>query len=659
MIRPKLFAFSKNKSTAKSVAKYISVFKGWHLKHDFDSEKHSLCYHAIEEITQLLDAEEPDTLLDSAVVFDCSDHQDKISAETLDPTAEGIPTSMQIVGTLLLAYPEVYWILLGTNSNKPVPGADNVLWSNHFVDSLRMADMIDLLVRHQNGYRLLFDPSGIRTAVKQQVLKRSKNIDASTFKEEVMTVLENRECQRAVAIDEESSYVFLHGYAAYRLGYRSNIVTSKSELEELQKEKYLNNSVKNKFLVSFEDMELKLTDMVNDDEPKINGTPDWSGLEERRKTYDFLPPCKNQRLIITGVGEDKAFIKKPTAGIYALLEELAQRNLYRRPRFKSLKATSLKKLGCLGQLLSWFKLMVPHKVSRKMARKARGHSATNKVLKIAEMLIGRSYRIADQMLSAEEAIHSALVALEASEILYGRSMTTALESFSSQHQMEVRAECSFYGVSHEIFTEPRFEEIAYLTDSIIRISAGQDESKISSSLNAQIEMINNIRISFKDFEQFDEEDRCIDQIRKLTQGLHFYSTIYSNRGGRIKKYFKRLWTFLGERYFNFLMSAGWKLGLAVLTWTSAFALSYLFILGNSAIDISNLDFVDAFFRAVVKSGQTFFSLQPNEVQLIDGNNDSKLAGLKYFDVLLVVQFIIAYSHLGIFIAWLYQKLSRR
>ena len=62
---------------------------------------------------------------------------------------------------------------------------------------------------------------------------------------------------------------------------------------------------------------------------------------------------------------------------------------------------------------------------------------------------------------------------EAKELLCGRSITTALEAVSLQHQMEVHAECSFYGVAYEIEVDSRFKEIANEVDMTIGISVSQ------------------------------------------------------------------------------------------------------------------------------------------------------------------------------------------
>jgi len=61
---------------------------------------------------------------------------------------------------------------------------------------------------------------------------------------------------------------------------------------------------------------------------------------------------------------------------------------------------------------------------------------------------------------------------------------------------------------------------------------------------------------------------------------------------------------------------------------------------------------DSFFR----SAETFFSIQPNVGSIIIKHDD--LIGGPLHTTMLI-EMVFGYFHLGIFIAWIYQKLARR
>lgn len=699
MIKPKLFIFSKNEVITKSVSKYLSLFTGSVLRHDFDPEKSALTYNFIEDIPAVLNNESPATLLNTAVIIDCTNDPLPLSdKKSLDPTAEGDePTSLQIAASLILAYPEIYWIILGTGQNTPRPGESNVYWKDHFVDVGDMASCLELLVRHQKGFRTLFDPSGLRTELKTAILDISPTKTA--FKHEIRQILKSRTERRAVAIDEELSYVMLHGYTAYRSGYRCNTVTSKNELERLNEDHLLNPV---KITLSLEDLDLKLTDMVKEDEETINATPDWAGLEERRRHYCFLPACHKRRLIITGVGDTQAtqccnlpfprrqeyttktgyriksgmtcfpmlicrrnkstdcdvFISKPIAGIYALRDELCNRDAITEPlknAWDSHSSTeSIKKLRKRSQL--WWSCCKFGKNSNGESNNMpEGHSATNKVLIIGEMLLERARAIAKSADTTAEAIYAATLSLEAKELLYGRSQTTSLEMYAMQQKMEVTAECCFLGIGQEISLENRILELAHTVDKILRVYRHSDHKKYVQSYNAQIEMINDIRMIFKNYEQFDEEDACIDKIRKLSQGLHFYSL----------KWPRKIWSFTGERYFNWLMSSGTNIFIAICLIILGYALFYMKQVSDIYISASHPEIINSefscffskvLFDGLIRSAETFFSIQPFTDQIILSVKDK--SGF-WFNAANLSEMICGYFHLGIFIAWLYQKLARR
>lgn len=693
MERPVLYIFSKKQEILLSISRCVrhTGFECRKLKHRFDPKEHTSTYFFLEEITSILGKETPEILLNAVAIIDVTDVDNDISS-SLNPIIDSNETG-QTVSSLILAYPEVYWIILGTPDNISSNSSDNesYLKEEHFVDTTNMEGVIKLLQCHQDGYRPLFDPSGLRTWIKNKVIKTEQK-EGEKVPGNTIDILKKRNDQCSVAIDEELPYIFLNGYVAYRSGYRCYMITSQGEMDRLLKGE--SKSIK----LSLEDLDIKLTDM-KDTTSKHLRSP--SVRAQNYKVLDTIQ--KNKRLFITGVAENmerkdtdygEQIIDKPYEGVYHLQEyilESTKEYLTNSPgenylglweQFKSLQYKNAYRCDNTD-------------TPKPPKDTSSSHSASNRILIIADSLIERSRKILYAAKSCQDAVHGAVLALEAKELLHGRSMTTALEAVSLQHQMEVRAECGFYGVAHDIKIEPRFKDITKDVDAIININNKPELKKLAQSYNAQVEIINNIRLVFGEYEQFDEEDRCLIEVRRLRQGLHFYSELSSNKRkilwdcvkseiDNVIKYTKSICrlvlksvkslnqlncssikSLFIERYFNWLLASPKNIILSIMTWVVFFTLGYFlcvvrsnlfhFYIGlNPSIYWQSVkDFVALFAQSTL----TFLEMQP--ANIIEEQFGKECTDGFLFNFVLFVELIVAYVHLGIFITYLYQKLSRR
>jgi hypothetical protein len=671
MSRPVLYVFSKSSEIKDSLSRFMyHAGRARGLKYDFDPEKNALAYSFVEEITTAFKKESPKTLMHTVAVLDVSDIKERIPLDEIDDKTEerqltaiaSCNSSWTDIAFLILAYPEVFWIIVGAIYNKPAN--DKLSWCReHFVDASDMTACIKLLERHQNGYRPLFDPSGLRNLIKLNTLANEEKDakDQKSTPDYYKKPLRDRKKQCAVSIDEETPYVFLNGYTAYRFGYRCYTVMSLKEMKE-PKEVHL----------TMEDLDLRFEDM------------DKRATDKYREADDRPSYLKNaERFYVTGVANEKEkgkhgkkIIDKPYSGIYDLAQRLG---IFPHGNEKS---KSLEYLSFRKQLRTQLADLKQHDVKKRVGGskdddKKDSHSPANRLLIVTEILLERSQTILKEITDCQSAVLGAVLALEAKEILHGLSMTTSLQALSLQHQFEVLAECSFYGVGAEIKTDERFNELAMESDKAVRLEEYPQEfhSRLAKSFNSQIEIANNIRLIFKEYEQFDEEDRCIDKIRHLMQGLHWFQTIerkencnltaflprcrqrvrffgdaIKNSGKSILLFFKypKLVFPLIEKYFVWLVSSPLKLIASIFFWIFIFYPFYsLYMFCNNmyvrepwSIDLS------AFWQSAL----TFFEMQPANV--IEGKG-------VFFNLLTLVELLLAYVHLGIFISYLYQKLSRR
>lgn len=654
MERPALYIFSKRQEILLSISRCVrhTGFECKKLKHRFDPKEHTSTYFFLEEITSVLDKEPPEILLNAVAIIDVTDVDNDISS-SLNPISDSDSTG-QIVSSLILAYPEVYWIFLGTYYNKL---KESLSWEKeHFVDVTEINRIIELLKRHQDGYRPLFDPSGLRTYIKETVIETEKALERDNKSEAendqmlsiVSECLKKRKTQSAVVIDEELPFTFLNGYIAYRSGHRCFMITSQYEMENILR----NEKSGEKIAVSLEDLDIKLCGMNDEDSKKLYNP------EDRAKEYKALSIVK-KRLYVTGVATEevrkrygKQIIDKPYAGVYYLKNKIIENEI--------IGSVCKNYLGFWKQFICLFceimaLFLLPaiyfknfihrrlckyqtndHKPLVEENNSKNSHSASSKLLIIVDYLIERARKILNNSKSCQGNIHGAILALEAKELIHGRSMTTALEAVSLQHQLEVRAECCFYGVAHEIVTKQRFEDVSREVDEIIKTMDKPQIKKLAQAYNAQIEISNNFRLIFKEFEQFDEEDKCINIVRRLRQGLHFYSKLaFPN----IDSVWQLPVSMLVERYFNSLVSSWRYILLWIAIWILIFAGLYCWC--DHTFDL----------QCLWHSALTFFEMQNAGIIKCQKN--------WVFNVLLFSELVIAYGHLGIFIAYLYQKLSRR
>lgn len=758
MIRPALYVFSKSEEMKNSISRYIRYIgiDCKKLKHHFEPEIHAHTYSVLGKITFTLDNESPEALLNTVVILDISDADHDI-ALSLNPIIDSDSTG-QIISSLILAYPEVYWIILGTSFNRPnFQNGSNCEWkSEHFVEATNMDSVIELLNRHQNGYRTIFDPSGLRRWIKNKVLKDEVQNSTSKELEEIKKANDLNADNCAVVIEEELPFTYLNGYVAYCSGYHCYMITSESEMQKVLRDE--NKNIK----ISLEDLDIKLSGMSEANVEELRdlyrraegfetlrkiGSLDFCieefdsplaveilckainaytcnvSLKATTNTIEWLnellgipnffeilvlqkpnprfsrdimilvKKTRNYRLgnnhqdeisfsdFFADEFKDKLAVKKlcqainkkkddydihPTQQIDTiewLNEILTIHNLYEKitskkdgnklsgyltklktdydtlqnkeklkrlnrclleeiytdkvPKLivrinlikrlnrllleenypeeipndqkKRLIVTGIAKEGEEEKYKYIFEIIhkpyagiydlknyFPENKSKNSALitySQESHSAPNRILAIANSLIGRTRKILDNAKSCEEFVFGAILALEAKELLCGQSMTTALEAVSLQHQMEVHAECTFLGVAREIKVEPRFKEIASEVRKIIKIPDKPNSTVSAQSYNTQLEIVSNIRCIFNDYEQFDEEERCINEIRKYRRRLHWHESWHEGTNA-IAKIAKRAYSVI-ELYFNFLMSnrgyIPWKLGFASLCWILLFA----------------------------------------------------------------------------------------
>ena len=513
----------------------------------------------------------------------------------------------QLFTMLSFAYPEIAWVIPVFNvqdENNP-----------YFVKWIKLLDKIEELINEET---VLYDPFGFR-----QSLRNAIN-DNQIWHKIYNIVIRDK---LAAAIDEEKEYAYLHGYIAYKLGYRCFIVSSMRLFEKLfsnRKEDQNRNWPLN-IELTFEDMFLNYPDKENNE---IN----LSNLQTRDEKFKKLTEVKNRIFVTVGhkyikwSEANKLYIKelkakarakggivrkiyKPSGGIYNTMEQAGLLKDYWKKRKDE-----------------WQKAKPGPNTEE-----AGGHSAPGRLLLIAEKLIERARKILDEANTVQDCIHGALLALEAQELLGYKTPTTCLEAIALKHQLEVKAECMFYGVGYNIDMKNRFKEIEGEVKAVSEWFHPSVRKK--SYLNAQLGIITELVEILRDYGQFDEELQCLKKIRKLNRQFYFL-----NHPGL--KFVQPLRAYIDTLVGSFPLFCG-----ALFFWPIFYGLlGYLF---NTRYE-GYKDGILTFWEQVANSSYTFFGLQPSS-QPIDTISH----------VLTIFTVLTGFLHLGIFISYLYNLIFRK
>ena len=538
------------------------------------------------------------------------------------PLEENAHDRQQLVPLLILAFPEVHWVfipsLFSENAKEDETFDDFHTYDNHIDDSKDSAlkSFIKKIIRLNNTDLIaLFDPCSLRNDLKQRI-----------FEKEGRTP-ERKSC--AAAIDDEISYSLMNAYTAYRFGYRAWIVASSYAMEHVFKNE--ENRITEVDLV-FEDLYLNF--------PDGNQFGHLSRLEDRDAVFKGLENVKERILITVGhkVGNDRGniwngnvrylkakqykyrskILYKPIAGIFNLWK-----NAGKWKYFKDVPEVALN--------FNW----PPCKASS-LSPENSVHSAPGRLLLIADKLLDRSRRLLKTDESVVGAIHAATIALEAKELLACKTPTKSLEALSLQHQAEVEAESMFYGVEYDLDVSNRVKD---LKNEIKAISVWfHPSSRKRSQLNAEITILSRLAQIYRKYSQFDEENDCLHEIRKLTNDL------------RANQNFIGILAWPIRAYINFLLQSLTKFAFVIVLWIFLFGFIYWKIVDNTTI-IGELTFLDS----VIVSAKTFLAFQPPSI-------DFWAYGAKFTPIELIwfiFPAVLGFVHLGVFISHLTIILMRK
>jgi hypothetical protein len=298
-----------------------------------------------------------------------------------------------------------------------------------------------------------------------------------------------------------------------------------------------------------------------------------------------------------------------------------------------------------------------------------GHSVgPARAQQVAEALLERARRMEDGAKTPEAFVHVALLAHDARRLLSGGSLAMCLEALAIQQRMEVSAECAFIGTASKLEVKERFCALKAEIDAIVQTEIHRPH-QIN---NALVEIADDLRQIYRDYDQFIEEEEAIKRLRSYEWRLKYLSprpgaSLYN----LIRMPLAIFFAGIPELYFNHVVSALWKMGAWIAAWIFVFA--WIF----SGIGLEKVLFScpetaaqwHIFPEWITHSAANFFApvpgivgdmfLTPNKIDLdlLTPKNLGNAYWSYWFTA--IAEMMVSFVHIGIFVSYLFHKISRR
>ena len=523
-----------------------------------------------------------------------------------------------VVGMLILAFPEIIWGLI-----TPYKSQNKYLDSLHLLEKADLWPGLDHLTALQrDGFSSLFDAGGFRSMLRDKIRRRAEA--------QYLPV----RSYRALSIDEELSYAYFNAYVAYRFGFRCDVITSYHRMTSLLA------TDGDSITVALEDIYLNFPDR----------RMSMSQLEERDKKCPVLASIPNRIFVTSGHSRTKHELDTRQGNEKYLAGLTANKHYYTKTLYKPGSGVFdlWKKSGLRDQFMSsdgkapdfiWPPTIMDQEpaASNAAQKPVEGtHSSPGRLLMVAERLIQRASHINRELDSADQAIYGATLALEAQEYLGYRTPTTSLDAIALKHQLEVAAECMFYGIEYHLDTKSRFDEIEKEVD---RVGTWfREKTRETSELNAEIGMVSDLVLTFRDHNQFSEEQAALTRLRTLHRRLW------------VQRHRPWSWIIWPVRwYLDTLLASIPRFLIAILCWIGLFGIIY----ANVPVQIARGGTHGLMLHGLEDAIAAFFGMQPPH----DFVSVEQAGQLMVWVTLFII--VMGFVHLGIFVSHLYSIMARR
>ena len=175
--------------------------------------------------------------------------------------------------------------------------------------------------------------------------------------------------------------------------------------------------------------------------------PKFSSLLHFRERWVFMPKFYENHCPISFDRNRKYWdvSHKPLAGIFGL------RNKCQLPNGRN--------YGWLFRSKDIKEEYKTARISGKSRSAGDGHAVPGVALKLATLLLHRAERMKSSIIDAEGAVHAAVLANVAFELLNYKTPSLSIEALKRKHYFEVQAECEFVGINARLDMKDRYIDI--------------------------------------------------------------------------------------------------------------------------------------------------------------------------------------------------------
>lgn len=544
----------------------------------------------------------------------------------------------------------------------------------HFVSPVACgAGIISTLERFSRGMRCWFDPTGLRTLVKNRYLGMVFGGQSDWRNTEPQRkLLRGRLKKSAVAIDEERKFAVFNAYAAWKYGRRTWMVTTFDEFDKSPLWARQEGKNKPDNVLVLRDIDLRFPDVPPENKDFRNLAKDINSPVWEMRRYVDEGSVEEESVskigenwavrAVSGEANVEPISNKCWQGICD--EQKKEKRLGQRGKIGNFQYLGFQKpisslhnlrkvMGTDDDLSSnpnstrtetrsvVSKITLPEKGDA-------GHGAPYTNLLIAESLLRQSTKAEG---SSEAHLLGALLASEAYELLLCMSKTTALEAFLLMHKAEVTAEVSFSGVSQLVNIKGRKTDVDAAINNIFdkQCNSKQTSQNEKNAIDASNMFLSQfwaeLRPIYRDDEQFEAAEAANVE--------SFVNTKWAI-SPKWPKWLSRLLLLecgnLGklERNFKYILkSIILKTSTSIKSWL-LFAFTFsLLITVPYYLSTANMGFLETWLHVLLSS----LALSLN-TELYNIMTDNDLHFLSF------IHMSSSYILFGLFISMLYRKLTR-
>jgi hypothetical protein len=519
---------------------------------------------------------------------------DQVRPQKMSVVTEGSSWD-QAIASLVLTFPQIEWLF-----GDGLGGCEGFPAAAHGLSALILHPRRDPI----------FDPTGLRDWIRRRTNDALKHQagDQALFRLPVRDLL-------AASIDEEQDYAYYHGYAAYRHGFRVDVVTSWALMETLFGGK--SDKTCHGYSLLLEDMRLAFPDKPM--------SVHLSRLAERGVMCPLLAWDKDTsrwRFMITS-GQESL-----DGSVLVANKEYLRRRKHGRGDVLN------KPIG--GLLDLWQELELPRDALNfdwppqciEVDDAGLGHGTPGKLMLIADRLLRSARLLCASGNSPRDFVRGALYAVEGTELLAGRTATMALGGTILKHKLEARAECAFPGAGRRIGIHRRVKELKDETAAVAKWFCRSARRR--AGLGAEVSALAELAAIYSEDGQLEEELVCLVALRRGNRKL--------SRPSGLARWDPLSWvSHLALWYAEFLLSSFTQIWLMTMLW--------LVVLTGAALWLTP-EYANHERAAATAAIYWFIALSP------------ELQGGPLVTVLSWCGVACGLFHIGVLISYLYSLVSR-